>query len=165
MFLPFLPPKLSFLEILFSFFLLMWNKSWKLYTCLGVSMLNIGAITVLSTCVLIHFSILLGKLWLRHWDAIQYLRSIVVSEWNIISIGSYFHCQLYLPSSCHLEFQISMTENACFDFFFHSGSLKAFIFEAFLLKSVFKGWEETASFAFGNTITRIQWFSFSLNGK
>ena len=64
------------------------HKSSKLYTCMQVSILNLGAIVIVSTFVLIHFGILLGKLLLRHRDAIQYLMSIVGNESNIIPLAA-----------------------------------------------------------------------------
>ena len=61
-------------------------------------------------------------------------------------LGQILHSQLYLAASYHPEYQtyhpeyqISMTKNSCFDFFFHSSSLKTFF-----LKSVFNPFKTEA---------------------
>ena len=55
------------------------------YSIKAISAINLGAIIILSNVVLICVGILAGKLWLRHWDAVWYLRSIVGNKSNIIS--------------------------------------------------------------------------------
>ena len=52
-------------------------------------------------------------------------------------LGQLPHSQLYVAASCHPDYQISMTENSCFNFFFCGSSLKKLIIflKPFFLKS------------------------------
>ena len=63
-----------------------------------------------------------GQLLVANKSNIIFLRLF-----SLLLLGQVLHSQLYVAASCHPDYQISMTENSCFNFFFRRSSLKTLI--------------------------------------